>query len=47
MTRSARNGMLICAFAGLWYLPFGTLLSIIQIVLLLLPRLRAATPASS
>ncbi len=34
-------GMLICAFAGLWYLPFGTLLSVFQIVLLLLPPLRA------
>ncbi len=42
----AWTGMLICAIAGLWYLPFGTLLSIIQIVLLLLPPLRAATPAS-
>ena len=26
---------------GLWYLPFGALLSIIQIVLLLLPALRS------
>ncbi len=35
--------MLICAVAGLWYLPFGTLLSIIQIVLLLTPALRTAS----
>ena len=34
-------GMLLCAIAALWYLPFGTLLSVIQIVLLLLPPLRA------
>ena len=33
-------GMLTCAVLGLWYLPFGTLLSLIQIVLLLLPSLR-------
>jgi hypothetical protein len=33
-------GMLVCAVGGLWYLPFGTLLSVIQIVLLLLPPLR-------
>ena len=25
-------GMLVCAIAGLWYLPFGTLLSVIQII---------------
>lgn len=31
----ARWGMLACAVAALWYLPFGTLLSLIQIVLLL------------
>jgi hypothetical protein len=36
----AWTGMLICAISGLWYLPFGTLLSAIQIVLLLLPALR-------
>lgn len=35
-------GMLGCAVATLWYLPFGTLLSLIQIVLLLLPAPRAA-----
>ncbi len=34
--------MLICAVLGLWYLPFGTLLSVIQIVLLLLPALRGS-----
>jgi len=33
-------GMLVCAVLGLWYLPFGTLLSMVQIVLLLLPALR-------
>ncbi|MCA9069343.1 MAG: hypothetical protein KDA84_10490 [Planctomycetaceae bacterium] len=33
-------GLLICAIASLWYLPLGTLLSGIQIVLLLLPQLR-------
>ncbi len=32
--------MLSCAIAGLWYLPFGTLLSIIQIILLSLPAVR-------
>ena len=38
----AWRGMLLCAVAGLWYLPFGTLLSVVQIVLLLLPALRNA-----
>lgn len=33
-------GMVICAAAALWYLPFGTLLSVVQIVLLMLPALR-------
>ena len=33
--------MLTCAALGLWYLPFGTLLSVIQIVLLLLPATRS------
>jgi len=33
-------GMLTCAILGLWYLPFGTLLSVIQIALLLLPTVR-------
>lgn len=32
----AQRGMLACAVACLWYLPFGTLISIILIVLLLL-----------
>jgi hypothetical protein len=36
----ARWGMIICATAALWYLPFGTLLSVIQIALLLLPAWR-------
>lgn len=36
----SRWAMLACAAAGLWYLPFGTLLSIIQIILLMLPALR-------
>ncbi len=38
----AWRGMFICAVAGLWYLPFGTLLSVIQIVLLLLRPVRAS-----
>ena len=38
----AWSGMLVCAVLGLWYLPFGTLLSVIQIVLLLLPALRGS-----
>lgn len=38
----AWTAMLVCAAAGLWYLPFGTLLSVIQIVLLLLPQIRSA-----
>jgi len=38
----ARTGMLVCAALGLWYLPFGTLLSVVQIVLLLLPALRGS-----
>jgi len=36
----AWTGMLVCAVLGLWYLPVGTLLSVLQIVLLLLPALR-------
>ena len=36
----AWTGMLVCAILGLWYLPFGTLLSVIQIILLLLPAVR-------
>jgi len=35
-------GMLACAAASLWYLPFGTFLSVVQIVLLLLPPLRVS-----
>ena len=38
--RRAWHGMLLCAIATLWYLPFGTLLSLVQIGLLLLPPLR-------
>ncbi len=33
--------MLIAAAGSLWYLPFGTLLGIVQIILLLLPTQRA------
>ncbi len=40
----ARLGMLLCAVLALWYLLFGTVLSVIQIALLLLPVLRG--PAS-
>ena len=40
-------GMLLCAIAALWYLPFGTLLSVIQIALLLLPAVRMSRCASS
>ena len=39
---SAWWGMLGCAIAGLWYLPFGTLLSTVQIVMLVLRPLRKA-----
>jgi hypothetical protein len=38
----ARTGMILCAVLTLWYLPLGTLLSLIQIVILLLPALRAS-----
>lgn len=38
--RWASSGMLVCAVLGLWYLPFGTLLSLVQIGLLLLPAVR-------
>lgn len=34
--------MIVLAIGALWYLPFGTLLSLIQIVLLILMRSRAA-----
>ena len=38
----AWSGMIACAVLGLWYLPFGTLLSVVQIILLLLPGLRGS-----
>ena len=34
----ARQGMLVCAILGLWYLPIGTSLSLAQIVLLVVTR---------
>lgn len=37
-------GMLAGAVLSLWYLPFGTLLSLIQIVLLMLPQVRGPHP---
>lgn len=37
-------GMILCAVAGLWYLPFGTMLRVIQIVLLMLPAIRKLPP---
>ena len=39
--RVAKGGMILFAVLGLWYLPFGTLLSVLQIVLLLRPNDRA------
>ena len=36
----AWKGMLVCAVLSLWYLPFGTLLGLIQIAFLLSRRLR-------
>ena len=36
----AWSGMLVCAVLSLWYLPFGTLFGVIQIVLLLRPAVR-------
>jgi hypothetical protein len=36
----ARTGLLVCAVLGLWYVPFGTLLGVVQIALLSLPALR-------
>lgn len=33
--------MLVCAVASVWYLPFGTLLSIIQIIFLCVPAIRS------
>jgi hypothetical protein len=44
---SAWTGMLSCAIAGLWYLPFGTLLSVIQIVLIFRPSVRKGLAPSS
>ncbi len=41
-TSWAWSGMVLCAVLALWYLPFGTVLSLIQIVLLLLPAVRRA-----
>lgn len=38
----AWTAMLIAAIGSLWFLPFGTLFSATQIVLLLLPQTRAA-----
>ena len=39
----ARTGMVFCAVLSLWYLPLGTLLSLVQIVIILLmPALRTA-----
>lgn len=36
----ARVGLLVCAVSSLWYIPFGTLLSLIEIGLLHVPALR-------
>ncbi len=36
----AWGGMIVCAALSLWYLPFGTILGLLQIVVLLLPALR-------
>ena len=33
-------GMLVCAVLTLWYLPFGTLFSVIEIILLHMPSVR-------
>ena len=38
----AWRGMLSCAIAGLWYLPFGTLVSVLHLIVLFLPSVRAA-----
>ncbi len=43
----AWHSMMSCAIAGLWYLPFGSLLSAIQIALLLLPAVRVASASRS
>ncbi|HJQ98137.1 MAG TPA: hypothetical protein VJ826_07455 [Candidatus Polarisedimenticolaceae bacterium] len=36
----AWTGMVVCAVLGLWYLPVGTVLSVVQLILLFLPALR-------
>lgn len=36
----AWRGMMACAVLSLWYLPFGTIFGVIQIVLLLMPAVR-------
>ena len=36
----AWSGLLTCAVFSLWYLPFGTIFSVVQIVLLLMPAVR-------
>jgi hypothetical protein len=33
-------GIMLCAVLSLWYLPIGTVLSLVQIALLLAPALR-------
>lgn len=33
-------GMVVAAIGSLWYLPFGTLLGVLQLVLLFLPQVR-------
>ena len=40
-------GVLIAALLGLWYLPFGTLINVLVIVLISLPPLRLAHWTSS
>ncbi len=40
-------GILIVAALGLWYLPFGTLINILVITLLLLPALRRLSPQAT
>lgn len=39
----AWTAMLVCAIAGLWYLPFGTIFGVLQIALLLLSASRVET----
>ena len=36
----AWTGLMACAVLSLWYLPFGTLIAVVQIVLLFTPALR-------